>query len=234
MFRKVEFCMRKNKFMAAVIAATMALTMTFSLASGVDVKAAEMAEDTLAVAEDTNVGNETVDIQYQEPVEITELEAMGSDELSKLSDSIAVNENAVEDIVVAQADTTVIAGTVSDYLTAEGEAKIYNISLPAGVYLQAQLTTPANSELDYDLYLLDADGNILTGSDYYTYINGTSGTLPEALGYVTSGDTATYYLYVLASVGGSVSEAFTLDYSVSTACDSYEIDLAYTMYHPIS
>ena len=163
--------MRKNKFMAAVIAATMALTMTFSLASGVDVKAAEMAEDTLAVAEDTNVGNETVDIQYQEPVEITELEAMGSDELSKLSDSIAVNENAVEDIVVAQADTTVIAGTVSDYLTAEGEAKIYNISLPAGVYLQAQLTTPANSELDYDLYLLDADGNILTGSDYYTYIN---------------------------------------------------------------
>lgn len=216
--------MRKNKFMAAVIAATMALTMTFSLASGVDVKAAEMTEDTLAVAEDTNVGNETVDIQYQEPVEISELEATGSDELSKLSDSIAVDENAVEDIVVAQADTTVIAGTVSDYLTAEGEAKIYNISLPAGVYLQAQLTTPANSELDYDLYLLDADGNILTGSDYYTYINGTSGTLPEAMGYVTSGDTATYYLYVLASVGGSVSEAFTLDYSVSTACDSYEID----------
>lgn len=93
--------MRKNKFMAAVIAATMALTMTFSLASGVDVKAAEMTEDTLAVAEDTNVGNETVDIQYQEPVEISELEATGSDELSKLSDSIAVDENAVEDIVVA-------------------------------------------------------------------------------------------------------------------------------------
>lgn len=29
---------------------------------------------------------------------------------------------------------------------------------------------------------------------------------------------------VLASEGGSVSESFTLDYSVSTACDSYEID----------
>ena len=69
-----------------------------------------------------------------------------------------------------------------------------------------------------------AEGNILTGSDYYTYINGTAGTLPEALGYITSGDTATYYLYVLASEGGSVSESFTLDYSVSTACDSYEID----------
>ena len=52
---------------------------------------------------------------------------------------------------------------------------------------------------DYDLYLLDAEGNILTGSDYYTYINGTAGPLPAALGYITSGDTATYYLYVVAS-----------------------------------
>ena len=48
--------------------------------------------------------------------------------------------------------------------------------------------------------------------------------LMVSLGYITSGDTATYYLYVLASEGGSVSESFTLDYSVSTACDSYEID----------
>ncbi len=216
--------MRKNKLMATVVAATLALTMTFSLANGMDVKAAEMTEDSLAVAEDTSDGNEAVDIQYQEPVEILELETFGSDNLSKLSGSIAVDENMVEDILVAQADTTVIAGTASDYLAAEGDAKIYNISLPAGVYLQAQLTTPANAELDYDLYLLDAEGNILTGSDYFTYINGTTGTLPEALGYVTSGDTATYYLYVLASVGGSVSESFKLDYSISTACDSYEID----------
>ena len=94
--------------------------------------------------------------------------------------------------MATQADTAVVVGTVSDYLTAKGDAKLYNINLPAGVYLQAQLTTPANADLDYDLYLLDAEGNILTGSDYYTYINGTAGTLPEALGYITSGDTATY------------------------------------------
>ena len=216
--------MRKNKFMTAVVATALALTMTFSLANGIDVKAAEMTEETLAVAEDTNVGNETVDIQYQEPVEISELEAMGSDGASKRSGNITVDENVVEDIVVTQADTTVIAGTVTDYLTAEGDMKLYNISLPAGIYLQAQLTTPANAELDYDLYLLDAEGNILKGSDYFTYINGTSGTLPEALGYITSGDEATYYLCVLSSVGGSVSESFTLDYSISTACDPYEID----------
>ena len=213
----------KNKFITTVVATALALTMTFSLANGMDVKAAEITEDSLVAAEDTNVGNESVDIQQQEPVEISELETTENNDLSKSSESITVDESIAEDILATQADTAVVVGTVSDYLTAKGDAKLYNINLPAGVYLQAQLTTPANADLDYDLYLLDAEGNILTGSDYYTYINGTAGTLPEALGYITSGDTATYYLYVLASEGGSVSESFTLDYSVSTACDSYEI-----------
>lgn len=83
----------------------------------------QQTKDALAVAEDTNVGNEIGDIQYQEPVEISELEATSADDLFKLSDSVVVNENAVEDMVVAQADTTVVAGSVSDYLSAEGEAK---------------------------------------------------------------------------------------------------------------
>ena len=49
--------------------------------------------------------------------------------------------------MATQADTAVVVGTVSDYLTAKGDAKLYNINLPAGVYLQAQLTTPANADL---------------------------------------------------------------------------------------
>ena len=61
---------------------------------------------------------------------------------------------------------------------------------------------------------MDAEGNILTGSDYYTYINGTAGTLPEALGYITSGDTATYYLYEMCirdrHYGGQVKKIFNI------------------------
>lgn len=64
----------KNKFITTVVATALALTMTFSLANGMDVKAAEITEDSLVAAEDTNVGNESVDIQQQEPVEISELE----------------------------------------------------------------------------------------------------------------------------------------------------------------
>lgn len=58
----------KNKFITTVVATALALTMTFSLANGMDVKAAEITEDSLVAAEDTNVGNESVDIQQQEPV----------------------------------------------------------------------------------------------------------------------------------------------------------------------
>lgn len=214
--------MRKKKFMAAAVAAALAFTMTFSLADGVDVKAAELTED--VSAEDANVGNEMADIVYQEPVEVLELEKTGSDNLSMLSGSISVDEAMVEDILLPQANTTVKAGTVSDYLTTQGDARVYNITLPAGSYLQAQLTTPADAGVNYDLRLLDMDGNILAGSDYLTYINGASGTVPEALGYIATGGTAMYYLYVSATVGGSTKEAFKLDYSVSTAYDSNEID----------
>ena len=136
----------KNKFITTVVATALALTMTFSLANGMDVKAAEITEDSLVAAEDTNVGNESVDIQQQEPVEISELETTENNDLSKSSESITVDESIAEDILATQADTAVVVGTVSDYLTAKGDAKLYNINLPAGVYLQAQLTTPANAD----------------------------------------------------------------------------------------
>ena len=103
----------KNKFITTVVATALALTMTFSL-----VKAAEITEDSLVAAEDTNVGNESVDIQQQEPVEISELETTENNDLSKSSESITVDESIAEDILATQADTAVVVGTVSDYLTA--------------------------------------------------------------------------------------------------------------------
>lgn len=137
-----------------------------------------------------------------------------------------IDESEAESFVMPMDDsnsTVLLTGTASDYLTGTNDYKLYNFSLPAGVYLQAQLTTPANAGLDYDLYFLDADLNILVGSDYTTKLNGTSGTLPEALGYITE-ETAVYYIWVLSAAGGSINEAFTLDYSISVACDSWEID----------
>lgn len=204
--------MVKRKFVTRLLSTAMALAMVVTLSNGMTVMAAE------------NNAGDSSEIKYQEPVEITEFSDVESTEQLKVEGSIDINQEDVLSFPMTMSTSTVVAGTVSDYLTATEDALIYNISLPANVYLQAQLTTPANANLDYDLYLLDAEGYILTGSDYYTKINGTNGTLPEALGYITSGDTATYYFYVVSSSGGSITEPFTLDYSISTACDNYEID----------
>ncbi|WP_024831971.1 hypothetical protein [Ruminiclostridium josui] len=212
----------------------MVVSMSFAFICPMNVVAAEKTDLKMRVEYAPNK-----EIKTQEAVQVTNLisakNTVKSKKLDKKVDISSVkkgrlqNDTGTAKVAAAKsevtAQSTVVAGTVSGYLTATGDARLYSLNLQPGIYLQAQLTTPANPNLDYDLYLLDSQGYILCGSEYFTQINGTGGTLPEALGYITSGDaTATYYLYVHSSSGGSVSEAFKLDYSVSAACDSYEID----------
>ena len=212
----------------------MVASMTLAIICPMNVLAAEKTDTKMHVEYAPNK-----EIKSQEAVQVTKLiSAKNTEKPEKLEKKVDIssvkkgylqNETGTAKVAAAEsavtAQSTVVAGTVSGYLTATNDAELYSLNLQPGIYLQAQLTTPANPNLDYDLYLLDSQGNILCGSEYFTQINGTSGTLPEALGYITSGDaTATYYLYVHSSNGGSVSEAFTLDYSVSGACDNYEID----------
>lgn len=201
----------KKKLMRGILSLIVATTMFCSTMVTTNVYAAE--EET-----------ESEEARYQEPVEITEFGQNDNSIERRRTGSFDVVEEDVSDFPMVMSASSVVAGTVSDYLVQAEDAKIYNIGIPAGVYFQAQLNTPANANIDYDMYLLDSEGNILVGSDYYTMINGNNGTLPEAMGYITSGESATYYIYVLSSVGGSVSEPFTLDYSISNSCDNFEID----------
>lgn len=210
----------------------MVVSMSLAIVCPMNVLAAENTDAKMHVEYAPNK-----EIKSQEAVQVTNLASAENmavpnklekkvdiSRIKKGSLQSAAGKAATSESEVA-AQSTVVAGTVSGNLSATGDAKIYSLNLQPGIYLQAQLTTPANPNLDYDLYLLDSQGNILRGSEYFTQINGTSGTLPEALGYITTGSaTATYYLYVHSSNGGSVSEAFKLDYSVSSACDNYEVD----------
>lgn len=202
--------MRKSKIISGLLA--LALVCTTALPMNINTAS--------AAANTQGNDNVQVEIKEQEPVEITEFDSAGECDAQAVGEKVEFDKSDVKHFK----SRTVIAGTTSDYLNETGDALVYGLSIPAGVYLQAQLTTPANPDLDYDLYLLNSEGYIVKGSEYVTYINGTNGTLPEALGYITSGETATYYLYVRSSKGGSISESFTLDYTVSNVCDSYEID----------
>lgn len=112
---------------------------------------------------------------------------------------------------------------VYGYLEQTGSISLLPLTLNPGVYLQAQLEQPADENIDYNLYVLNEEGIIQTFSAMQTHINSTGGTLPEAVGYITPGtEAATYYLAVMSANGGSTTQPFALDISVSNEYDQYE------------
>lgn len=140
----------------------------------------------------------------------------------KAGEKIYIEDEKVMNTPLAR---QVLAGEASDYLLQAGDVKSLSLSLNPGVYLQVRLTQPNNSEIDYDLYVLDNEGNILCGSDMYTYVNGADGTLQESVGYITTGTAAaTYHLAVMSMAGGSADEMFKLEFTVSDIYDQFEID----------
>lgn len=123
----------------------------------------------------------------------------------------------VEDEVQAYAaseESTLSYGTVSGYLPETGAYALYNLNLSAGDYLQARLTVPNNVNINYALVFFDSELNALKLSDYASCLNGGL-ALEESVGYLCASDEM-IYIGVLSIVGGSETEAFTLDFSVTT------------------
>ena len=123
-------------------------------------------------------------------------------------------EEAQIAVMSDETGSTLYTGTVSGYLSQSGDYALYAVELPAGSYLQARLTVPNNSEIDYDLVLYDSSLSVIKASDYITYLNGT-GALAESIGYkVTSYEKV--YIGVFSSFGGSNTEEYTLEFSITT------------------
>lgn len=170
-----------------------------------------------------------------------ELTSLPKEELStyssgyKVGNKLTINKTDMRELPsTLQEPSTyqVIGGQGQDYLIETGDMKLFGLSINPGIYLQAQLKQPNDANLDYDLYILDEEGNILSGSENITYINGSSGTLPETAGYMTTGTAAsTYYLAAISSSGGSDALPFTIEYSVSNAFDPLEMDENPTQAH---
>lgn len=221
----------RKKLLSCALSALMVVSMaTFN--NGIVANAAEkdsviarteFDNGVIVEAADDDSTGEEIEIKSQEPIEVTDFENMQSADKHRLSGKAEVDELKVEGFPVTMSDGELMAGTVSDYLTEEGDYHLYGVDLSSGDYLQAQLDTPASADVDYDLYVLDSDFNVLERSEYFTYLNGSGGTLPESVGYIAPND-GTYYVWVLSSVGGSVSQEYTLKYSVSRSYDSREPD----------
>lgn len=108
----------------------------------------------------------------------------------------------------------IYSGTMTGYLSATNTYVLYPANLDAGDYLQARLTLPNNSAIDYDLLFFDSNLSLIKSSDYVTYINDT-GTLQESVGYIAETDESVY-VCVYSVSGGSTTEAYTLDYTITT------------------
>lgn len=138
----------------------------------------------------------------------------------KVGDKLDLSEAVEMNVPVAR---SVQYTGVYGYLEQTGSISLLRLTLNPGVYLQAQMRQPADESIDYNLYVLDAEGIVQTFSATQTHINSTGETLPEAVGYITPGmEAATYYLAVMSANGGSTTQPFLLDISVSNECDQYE------------
>ena len=114
-------------------------------------------------------------------------------------------------------------GTISNYLSQANDYHLYSLNLPAGNYLQARLTSPNDSNIDYDLLLFDSSLTLIKSSDYVTYINTSTDTIQESLGYIAN-TTISLYVCVYSVAGGSTTSPYTLDFSISDSYDSVESD----------
>jgi hypothetical protein len=117
---------------------------------------------------------------------------------------------------------------LSDFLTFEGENKfIFPIPVQPGEVLNIQLDVPNSANIDYDAYLFEVDalGNmtLVDFSEYSTFINGTHGTLSEAVGaFNVSNTTKNYAFFVQSFIGASSTQPFTIH--VGIRANAYGFD----------
>lgn len=166
------------------------------------------------VKEDLAIGD--IEINLTDNDIITVDKKLSVNELAVETDGDETVIYAPEEIQTLSMDdaSTLYYGTVSGYLSQTGEYALYSVSLSAGDYLQARLTLPNNYEIDYDLVLYDSALAYIKASDYCTYLNET-GTLEESIGYKATTDEQVY-IGIFSILGGSDTEAYTLDFSITT------------------
>lgn len=115
---------------------------------------------------------------------------------------------------------TSITQSFTDYITTEGDMKSITFTLTEGSILNASLSCPKNSNLDYNLVLASIadDGSItpIKASSLGTYVDPSTGkTVDEGISYVhNQGTLGNFALFVIASTGSSSTDSFTLTVSL--------------------
>lgn len=206
---------------SSVVSLLLALTLVFSLNTNVVFASEYDVTESPAISDieinlpdnvDMSIGNISVDKES--------IVKLNNDTIAQyIVDEIQIvdSRNSTEQ------DSVIYYGSDTGYLAQTNDYLLYAVNLTYGDYLQARLKLPNNPQIDYDLLLYDSSLSLIKSSDYITCTDG-SGTLDESIGYLASGDELVY-VCIYSVGGGSETESYTLDYSVTTNfSDSSEPD----------
>ena len=170
------------------------------------------------IEEDISAGDMEINFSENKDLAIVENIPDGAFDVSLTGDEISLYiEDGIETVATednAGRESIQHYGTVSDYLSQTGDYKLYSLELPAGDYLQARLAVPNSTSINYALVLYDSELNVIKMSHYIPYLNGGK-TLEESIGYLSASDELVY-IGIFSLVGGSATEAYTLDFSITT------------------
>lgn len=177
---------------------------------------------------------ESVELKTQTNLDLNRLafdESSSLGTLSNKSKKAVKNAYAYAYVTAAEAeaddtgsdtdDETSITQSFTDYITSEDEMKSVSFPLAEGSILNASLSCPANSNLDYNLILasIDDDGSVtpIKMSSLGTYVDPSTGkTVDEGISYVHNQGTVGHFaLFVVSSAGSSTTESFTLTVSIA-------------------
>ena len=157
---------RVSKLLALL--AVLILTISIEPSS---VLAKENVIEQVTTAEDMEIN--LADTDYVEVGEILTMEELavevrGNETALDINDEVqAVNaEDETEQTSITR------YGSVSGYLLESGDFELYSLNLSADEYLQAKLTVPNNSSINYALALYDSELNVIKSSHYIPYLNG--------------------------------------------------------------
>lgn len=195
------------KGLALMLAVLMTALLMPQSASAEEVEETVIAVDSLT---------EELDITFPTDVENVSKEQQTEKEsaMQTTGDETALQFEDGVQTFSTETGSKVYYGTLSDYLSQSGDYKLYSISLAAGDYLQAKMSQPGDSSIDYDLGLYDSELNVLKGSGYYPYLNGNA-PLEESVGYLATTDQK-IYVGIVSNVGGSDTIPFTLEFTKTT------------------
>lgn len=170
------------------------------------------------IEEDISAGDMEINFSENKDLAIVENIPDGAFDVSLTGDEISLyTEEGIETVATednAGRESRQYYGTVSDYLSKTGDYKLYSVNLSAEDYLQARLAVPNSTSINYALVLYDSELNVIKMSHYIPYLNETT-TLEESIGYLATSDEQ-LYMGVFSLVGGSGTEAYTLDFSITT------------------